>query len=212
MKLLLTSAGFTNPEIAKVFLEQLPNPVSESRILIVAYAQGPEEEFYVNESKQEIQRLGFENIVIANMHSPVYVSALGNFDVIYVCGGNTFAILAKLRETGLGDFIIGQVRNGTIYVGVSAGSIIAGPNVEIAGWGSEGDKNEINLQDLTGFNLVGIEVFPHFHEELRSEVEEFEKKVPYKVFELANDQAVFVNDSDVKVIRIPLPGKVCLSG
>lgn len=202
MKLFLTSAGFTNPEISKAFLEQLPRPVSESCVLIVAYAQGPEEEFYVNESKREIQRLGFENIVVANMHTSVDVSALGDFDVIYICGGNTFAILKKLRETGLGDFVVRQVRNRAIYVGVSAGSIIAGPDVEIAGWGSEGDKNEIGLQDLTGFGLVNIEVFPHFHEELRSEVEEFKKKVPYKVFELTNNQSVFVNDSDTEVIGV----------
>lgn len=200
MKLFLTSAGFTNQAISKVFLEQLSRPASESRVLIVAYAQGLEEEFYINESKQEIQQLGFENIVVANMHTSIDVTTLGDFDVVYVCGGNTFAILKKLRETGLGDFIIRQVRNGAIYVGVSAGSIIAGPSVEIAGWGSEGDKNEIGLQDLTGFNLVGIEVFPHFHEELRSEVEEFKKKVPYKVFELTNDQTVFVNDSAATIL------------
>lgn len=202
MKLFLTSAGFTNAEISKVFLEQLSRPASESRMLIVAYAQGPEEEFYVNESKKELQQLGLENIVIANMHNRLDVSGLRNFDVVYVCGGNTFAILSKLRETKLDTFIKQQVRGGAIYVGVSAGSIIAGPSVEIAGWGSEGDTNDIGLLDLAGFNFVDIEVSPHFHEELRLEVEEFKKKSSYRVFELTNDQAVFVNDAEVKVIGI----------
>lgn len=197
MKLFLTSAGFTNQEIAREFLAQLPFPVGQSRVLIVAYAQNPEEEFYVNESKKEIQQLGFENIVIANMHHPVDVSSLGDFSVIYVCGGNTFAILQKLRETGLSAFIIQQVQAGAVYVGVSAGSIIAGPSIEIASWGSEGDENKISLEDLSGFNLVDLTVFPHFHEELRSEIEEFKKKVSYRVFELTNDQAIFVNDSEV---------------
>jgi dipeptidase E len=200
MKLFLTSAGFTNQEIARIFLKQLPNPVSKNRILIVAYAQNPEEDFYVNESKNEMQQLGFENIVVANMHNPIEVSGLGSFGVVYVCGGNTFSILNKLRETGLDIFIIQQVHAGAVYVGVSAGSIIAGPSIEIASWGSEGDKNEIGLKDMTGFNLVDFEVFPHFHEELHSEIEEFKKKVPYKVFELTNNQAIFVDDSEITLI------------
>lgn len=158
----------------------------------------------MNESKKEIQQLGFEDIVIANMHNTVDVSNLGDFNVIYVCGGNTFAILQKLRETGLSAFIIQQVQAGAVYVGVSAGSIIAGPSIEMASWGSEGDENEIGLKDLSGLSLVDIEVFPHFHEELRSEVEEFKKKVSYRVYELTNGQAVFSNNSDQSPARVVL--------
>ena len=75
---------------------------------------------------------------------------------MYVCGGNTFKILHKLRETRLDVYITKQVEQGALYVGVSAGSIIAGPDIEIAGWGSEGDENEVNLQDLEGFNFTDI--------------------------------------------------------
>jgi dipeptidase E len=134
------------------------------------------------------------------MHNTVDVKGLKKFDIIYVCGGNTFAILNKLRETKLDQFIIEAVNNGTIYVGVSAGSIIAGPDIEIAGWGSEGDKNEINLKNLSGFNLANVGIFPHFHEELRSEVEEFKKKVSYEVIELTNGEAVLVKNNQVKKI------------
>lgn len=199
-KLFLTSAGIVNKEIKDAFIAELSKPVQESNILIVAYTQNEQEEFYVDASKKELEQLGFENIVVANMHYEVKVNNLGNFDVIYVCGGNTFAILNKLRETHLDSFIEKQVSNGAIYVGVSAGSIIAGPNIEIAGWGSEGDKNEIGLEDLVGFNFVNIAIFPHFHEELRSEVNEFRKKVDYKVIELTNDQAVFVKDDKIILI------------
>jgi dipeptidase E len=203
MKLFLTSAGFSNEGISKVFLEQLSNPVSESTVLIVAYTQNPREEFYVQKIKEELQGLGFKDIAIANMNSFVKVSSLGTFDVIYVCGGNTFSILNKLRVTGLDAFIIQQVKAGTVYVGVSAGSIITGPSIEIAGSTSEGDLNEIGLQDLTGFNLVDFEIFPHFHEELRGEVEDIKKKAQYKIFEITDSQAVFVNGSEVTFIGKP---------
>lgn len=199
-KLFLTSAGIVNKEIKDVFIAELAKQVQDLNILIVAYAQNEQEEFYVNASKRELEQFGFTKIVVANMHHEVKVDSLGGFDVIYVCGGNTFAILNKLRETKLDNFIKKQVNNGAVYVGVSAGSIIAGPNIEIAGWGSEGDKNEIGLKDLTGFNLVDISIFPHFHEELRGEVNEFKKKVDYKVIELTNDQAIFVNGDNFSLI------------
>ncbi len=205
--LFLTSAGFINQQISKAFLAELQKPISETKTLIVAYAQNPNEEFYVNESKEELQKLGIKNITIANMHRTVDVASLDNFDVVYVCGGNTFAILNKLRETGLDKFIISQVNSGAIYVGVSAGSIIAGPGIEIAGWGSEGDKNEIGLKDMKGFHLSDIAVFPHFHEELRDEVKEFRSKVEYKVIELTNDQAIFVKDNEIKIIGSYFPFK-----
>lgn len=199
-KLFLTSAGFINQEIIKVFLAELSKPISDTRILVVAYAQNSNEEFYVNESKEELKRIGFVNIATVNMIGSIDIDSLGNFDVIYVCGGNTFAILNKIRETKLDVFIIFQVNEGAIYVGVSAGSIIAGPDIEIAGWGSEGDKNEINLKDLKSFNFIDIAVFPHFHEELRGEVDEFRKKVNYQVVEITDDQAVFVKGKNVRLI------------
>ncbi len=205
MKLILTSAGFVNKEILQVFTEQISTPIVESKILVISCAQSPEEEFYVNKSKEEIVQIGFENITLVNLITVdesfvSNLSATENFDVIYVCGGNTFTILGKLVESGLDKFIIEQLMLGTIYVGVSAGSIIAGPSIEVAGWGSEGDKNEVGLQDLSGFNFTDIAVYPHYHVELQGEVEEFRKKVSYRVVELTNNQAVFVDGHDVKMI------------
>lgn len=205
--LLLTSAGLVNKEISQALLGELSKPVNETRVLVVAYAQNPNEEFYVNESKQELSNFGFKDIVVANMHHSIETNNLGNFDVVYTCGGNTFAILNKLRETALDKFILQQVSNGAIYIGVSAGSIIAGPDIEIAGWGSEGDRNEIGLKDLKGFNFTDISIFPHFHEELRDEVNQFRNKAEYRVVEITNDQAVFVKGGEVKIIGSIFPFK-----
>ncbi len=168
--------------------------------MIVSYTQTPEEEWYANESKKEMANLGFNNIELINMQNPVDTSTLDNFDVIYVCGGNTFSILEKLRETGLDKFIPEQVKNGSIYVGVSAGSILAGPSIETAGWGSEGDENEVGLQDLTGFNLTNISIYPHFTVEQKDDVEEIRKKADYEVIEVMDGQAVFVDEEGFEVL------------
>ena len=167
---------------------------------MLALAQTPEEVSYKNLSKQELENLGFTDVKMLNLKNPIPPGELDNAGLIYVCGGNTFSILKRLRELNLDQEIIDLVKEGTIYVGVSAGSIIAGPSIEIAGWGSEGDQNEVNLTDLTGFNLTNVAVFPHYHEELADEVKEFKKKVAYPVVPLTNEQLVFIEDNNYQII------------
>jgi peptidase E len=91
--------------------------------------------------------------------------------------------------------------NKTLYFGISAGSIIAGPNIEIASWGSTGDTNDINLKDLTGLKLTKILVFPHFEDYLKGEVDEFRKKVDYPVIELKDSEALFIEGVKNKIIK-----------
>jgi len=200
MKLLLTSAGLSNQSITAAFLSLLEKPVAEVRLLMVAFGQTAEERFYIQQSQAEIEGLGIETTVV-NMSEDVDVARLGSFAVIYVCGGNTFAILSNMRVLGLDDYIRSQVSAGACYVGVSAGSIIAGPDIEIAGWGVDGDVNDVGLSDTTGLGLTTTAVFPHFDMgRNRGEVEAFKNNVSYPVQELTDDHALLVTDSAEVVI------------
>ena len=199
-KLFLTSAGFLNKEVANVFLDELSKEPVQSRILMVARGQTKEENYYIEESKKELIDLGFKDIFVFNLDRRILMDEVKNCDVIYVCGGNTYYLLKKFRETGLDKIVIELVNQGKIYVGVSSGSIMAGSDIEIAGWGSDGDKNDVNLKNLTGFNFTNIAIFPHFEEKHRQEVEDFKKKVDYPVIELTDNQTVFVKDGNYSII------------
>lgn len=200
-KLLLTSAGFLNKEVTNVFLKELNKELSKSRVFMVAGARIEEEEYYIQESKQELIDLGFNDIFVFNLDRQISIDEVKDYDAIYVCGGNTYYIMKKFRKTGLDKIVIKLVNQGIIYVGVSAGSVMAGPDIEIAGWGIGGDKNDVDLKDLTGFNLTNISIFPHFEEDKhRQDVEEFKKKVNYPVIELTDNQAVFIKGERYRVI------------
>ncbi len=190
VKLFLTSAGLTTKKISNLFLKELGKKPEDCKVLMVS-AKSPEKEHWVMESKKEIEKLGFQNIKLANINYRVNVKKLGNFDFLYICGGNTFYILKRMRYTGMDKFIKGQVQKGAAYVGVSAGSILAGKSIEVARWGSEGDKNEVNLKDLTGFSFTNIAILPHFHKGIKKEAEDFKKRSRYPVIELTDKQAVF---------------------
>jgi dipeptidase E len=198
-KLLLTSAGFLNPKIGEEFLKLVNKPASDIKLIFVTLARTKEELYYIGESKKELLDIGItnRNLKILNLGNKVLYDEVNGFDVIYVCGGNTFYLLYKFRETGFGEVIKKFIENGGVYVGVSAGSIIVGPNIEIA---SLGDKNDVGLKDLTGLSLVDVAISPHFNEEEHKAVEEFKKKVSYQVIPLTDNQALLILNSKTNII------------
>ncbi len=193
VKLFLTSTGLSSPKVINEFLKIIKS--TPIKALIVAYGQNDIEKFYIDEAKKQVENIGI-NTTVLNMQDFFKIEDLQDFDVIYVCGGNTFSILKKMRETKIDGFIKSQVKKGSVYVGVSAGSIIAGPNIEIAGWGIDGDSNDVGLKDLDGLNFTDIVVFPHFEiPKHLEEVEEFKKKVTYLVQEVTDEQVLIISNS-----------------
>lgn len=201
MKLLLTSAGLQNKKVSDFFVSILPQKPKDCSVLMIAYIQNSDEQLYADESKKELADLGISNIHLFNLKEE-RINSQRHYDVIYVCGGNTFSILDRMRITGVDKFILNSIKNNeVVYFGVSAGSIIAGPNIKTAGWGSEKDKNIIGLKDLTGLGLTNISIFPHFKSHLKQEVDDFKNKVNYPVVELTDDKAVFVQGSEYQIIK-----------
>jgi len=200
-KLLLTSAGLANQNIKNQFLQIIDQPVSQIKIIFVPTASRSEEELkYVKKSKEELLDLGIleDNIKTLNLDKAVSFQEVENFDVIYVCGGNTFYLLEKVRETGFDKVIIEFVKTNKLYFGVSAGSILVCPNIDIA---SPFDENDVNLTDLTGLNLTDIVISPHYKDEERTIIDDFKKKSQYKVVPLTDNQALLVLDVKTKIVE-----------
>lgn len=82
---------------------------------------------------------------------------IDEYDVLYMCGGNTAYLLNKLRRTGAYEMIIEKVKNGKPYIGTSAGSIIAGPKVP-----EYFSEEEPELEDRKAFNFVNFTMMPHW--------------------------------------------------
>jgi len=200
-KLLLTSTGLANQNITNQFLQIIDKPVSQIKIIFVPTASRSEEELkYVDESKKELLDLGIpeNNIKTLNLDKPVLFEEVEDFDVIYVCGGNTFYLLKKVRETGFDKVIIEFAKTGKLYFGVSAGSILVCPNINIA---SPFDENDVNLTDLTGLNLTDVIVSPHYKYEEKTIIDDFKKKSQYEVVPLTDEQALLVIDEETKIVE-----------
>ena len=195
MIFLLTSAGFINKEISDIFLGLIKKPIGEISVLFIPTASRAKEELaYVNASRQELLDLGVDHLTTLNLDHKLTEEEVLSTDVIYVCGGNTFYLLQKFRESGF-DQLLKQFDG--LYIGVSAGSIVVGPNVEVAApW----DENDVKLTDTTGLRLVNFAVVPHYQRKDKATVEELINRTDYEILELTDNQAALVISGERKII------------
>lgn len=202
MKLFLTSTGLEDKDIARFFaMSFLPKEFKELSFLVVSIQDSEQDAFYLEKTLNEIKDTGVHNIDVFKLSDKKFVAKKG-YDVVFVCGGNTFDYLDRIRKTGLEKFIIDfSKKDNSLYVGVSAGSVIAGPNIEIAGWGKEGDPNNINLQNLKGLGLTDFIIYPHYREELKAELDDFKRKTDYQIIELKDDQAVMLDHTSPRNLK-----------
>jgi len=91
---------------------------------------------------------------------------------VYVLGGNTFYLLWHMRRSGLDAMIQRRVlQEGAVYVGCSAGSIVAGRSISTAFW--KGWDNPLVVPNadwespnaVAALGLVGVSLFPHYEAE-----------------------------------------------
>jgi dipeptidase E len=87
------------------------------------------------------------------------LAALAGVEAVFMGGGNTYALLMRLRRSGLLGAIRRRVRGGMPYVGASAGSNVAGPTIL-----TTNDWNVVGLSRFDGLGLVGFNINPHYKE------------------------------------------------
>lgn len=208
MKLLLTSNGF-NGTIEKAFLGLLQKPVQANTVgFITTAAFGEKEGPYWNsiqwleEYRNQLRQQNINNIEDVDLKDnkeEELEKILLQKDIIFVNGGNTFYLMYWVRKSGFDKVIHKFLEKGGLYVGVSAGSIIACPTIESAGW-KPADINYISLTDLTALGLVPFLIHPHYEETQKEEIENEAKHTNHPVVYLTDGQAVLVNNGQIQII------------
>ena len=87
------------------------------------------------------------------------LDTLARAEAIFMGGGNTYALLKRLSEAALLGPIRERVRAGMPYVGASAGSNVAGPNIL-----TTNDWNVVALERFEALGLVAFNINPHYKE------------------------------------------------
>lgn len=79
-------------------------------------------------------------------------SELDLFDGVYIGGGNTYSLLAELRESGFDRYLTSFARRGKAVYGGSAGAAVLGRDIRTV---DHIDHNHVGLADMAGLDLAG---------------------------------------------------------
>lgn len=203
MKLLLTSAGITNQLIADALSDLVGKSPSDIKIGFIPTAKNVEANnaTWLVEKLSRMFGFGFTNIELVDpsANDTNWQTRLTEKDVILVGGGNTFHLLNQMRITGFDEWLRSNLVN-KVYVGISAGSIVATPNIAIASVG-DGDENIPNIKDLAGLSFVSFEISPHSpgsvtHEENQA----YASSITNELYAYDDNSALRVDDAKVQII------------
>ncbi len=183
MKLFLTSSGLSD-ENESEFLELLGKNPRGLKVAFIPTAMNQEsqevKDKYIPVDVADLEKFGMEVtfIDLENFTEDNIVEALKSFDVIYVYGGNTFYLMHYANTSGFKKHIQEIIKD-KVYVGVSAGSVIAGPDVSLSQWGKDSDRNSIGLKNMTGLELVSFGIIPHWGGQSYKGAEGYQYEVKY---------------------------------
>ena len=126
MNIFLTSAGFDNKEILRLFVKVARIEEKSSKILFVPTAAinaGGRE--MLPFCRQEILEAGIleTNITEAQISEINTINDLNYYCAIYVAGGDTKYLVDEMNKHDFRNILDGYLSNGGVYLGVSAGSI-----------------------------------------------------------------------------------------
>ena len=138
MRLLLTSAGISNPSIHDALVELLGKPIAESNALFIPTAIYP----FPGSAHQAWQaicgkkaqiplcELGWKSLgvleltALPSVDKKAWVPSVEEADALLFWGGDVLYLCHWMRQSGLAD-LLPSLRRDSVYVGVSAGSMAA---------------------------------------------------------------------------------------
>lgn len=136
----------------------------------------------------QLKGMGFGDVIFFDLEKQDPQELL-DFEVVYVNGGNTYYLLHWTKKSGFDIVIKEFLQKGGLYIGVSAGSIIAGPSIEVLNY-TKGDPNTIGLKDFSAMKLIQKAIEPHYTQEGEEAILAYEKASGIEAVRLADGMAL----------------------
>ncbi|SDN71160.1 Type 1 glutamine amidotransferase-like domain-containing protein [Actinacidiphila guanduensis] len=212
MKLLLTDSGVRNASIRTALVDLLGKPIAEADALCIPTAGygGPYGEpggpwrFVSGRSPSPMTGLGWKSVGVLELTAlpgidrERWVSWVREADVLLVNGGDALYLYHWMRESGLADLF--QSLTDTVYVGLSAGSMVLAPRV---------GERFVDWEPPTGgdsaLGVVDFCVFPHLDspdspENTMAEAERWAAGIDGPAYAIDAQTAIKVVDGRVEVV------------
>lgn len=210
MKLLLTSLGIgAVPGFIEGATGRAPEQLRLGFVWDAAAAEAQDPEGQWQFDRLAGQGFTITRILAADAASAEdFASTLTQVDAVYLAGGNSFALLSALRGNGSGDALVEAVKNGLPYIGMSAGSVVAGSALDPIAL-LDDPSVAPSLDDFSGLGFVPHVLVPHadgkipgYPREIFTRIDEkFGSEFP--LLFLDDDEALLISGGSARVVESP---------
>lgn len=198
MRLFLASEGSDPGTIQK--LEEFTGSLAGKKVVYIPTARNGVNPYntwqdsgtwkFLNSRKMDVSYVQLEDHM--NYLDP---SLFDDADILWMSGGACGYLMYWIYRTGF-DKMLTKILEKTLYVGSSAGSMIAAPSLEIADWYL--GEPERGSSKISGLGLVDFDFYPHYEDNLKPEIEKLYKGK--KMYLVKNGEVIIVEDKTVKVL------------
>src|SRR5262249_51156677 len=212
MKLLLTSAGIKNPSINDALLDLLGKPIAESSALCIPTAShanrgGPGQAWNFiagHEPECPMCELGWKSLgvleltALPSLDEEHWVPGVRETDVLLVNGGDPMYLSYWMQQSGLAGLL--PSLSETVYVGLSAGSMVMAPNIgeDFVRWTPPGGGDEtLGLVDFAMYPHLDNPDLPH---NTMANAEKWAAAMSVPAYALDDETAIKVVDGDAEVV------------
>ncbi|WP_161828958.1 Type 1 glutamine amidotransferase-like domain-containing protein [Steroidobacter agaridevorans] len=214
MKLLLTSAGIKNASIRDALVDLLGKPIADCTALCIPTAlyghpygnpEGTWRFISGREPRCPMIELGWKSVGVLELTALPSIARerwetwVREADVLLVNGGDALYLCHWMRQSGLADLLPSLKE--TVWVGLSAGSMVMTPRV---GEAFVETKPSITGDDRT-LGLVDFSIFPHLDhpdlpENTLADAERWARDIGGPAYAIDDETAIKVVDGAVEVI------------
>lgn len=202
MRALLTSDGLTTPRLKDALDELCLGRSSTHTAAFIPTAAWPTagDKGWLVDNLRQVKTMCRSLDVVEPSLLPEsdWFGRLEAADLIVVGGGDAAFLLARLHEAG-GVTSIRTLAAERVYVGISAGSVVAGPDIE---WLYDLHGREVE-QRVDALNLAQVAVLPH-RDTASVNLQRWTaiaSDLPYSAHHLDDGSAVRLCDGDITLIE-----------
>lgn len=213
MKLLLTSGGITNASIRAALVDLLGKPIAAADALFIPTAQwghphcNPGTVWKSTSGRWEgvtgLTELGWKSVgvleltALPSLRRDRWEPWLRAADVLLVDGGEAVYLAHWLRQSGVADLL--PTLRDTVWVGVSAGSMVMTPRIgpQFVGWQPDGRDETLGVVDFSIFPHLD---YPGWEDNALPRARQWAQEIGGPSYALDDQSAIVVADGQVKVV------------
>lgn len=162
---------------------------------------------YINRTdKEALAHLGLivEELDVSSAPYDVIETRISNADCIFVCGGSTFFLLQELKRKGVDQLIAQHIEQGKLYMGTSAGSLLAQTDIIADGVDDPKFGPELN-GDFSALGVIDFYLYVHYGSHYWGDddayIDKYYAKLDYK--KLTDKQAITVDGETIELVTVP---------